>query len=315
MATFADAWNAVSLHASVPDPLLCRAWTQWAYNRFCDRRGWSHLKVPTIVSVLDQKSGTATVTRGSATVAGGTLTFAASDVGRQFRLGTIPIYTIIAVDTSGGTSCTLDQAYAEVGGTVTAQILDAYITVPEDFHRFIAFIDPVNRWQLRWWIDSSYLNLWDPARQSTGNPRLLANASYSPVPGMTGRPRFELFPYQTGARTFPAFYYRKPENLLDDQELIGPLARRGVELLTQGALARAARWPGTATQKNPYFSLSLASELERDFEQALTEIDVVDSEMYWEGMPLVQFGYADFPWDASWLQSHEPYTIGGGYGY
>jgi len=311
MSTFRDAWNTVSLHAGTPDPLLCRVWTQWAYNQFCDRRGWSHLKANTSITVNNQKTGVCGVVQNSATVAGGTLTFAATDVGRQFRLGTIPIYTIIAVDVSGGTSATLNRVYSEAtNAAVTAYILDAYVTMPEDFHRFISIVDPVNRWRLRWWIDSSYLDTWDPARQSTGNPRLLANMSYSPVVSLAGRPRYEMYPYQTGFRTFPVWYYRKGENLLDGQELIGPLARRGVELLTEGALSRCALWPGTQTQKNPYFSLSLAETHRKAFEQALSEIDVVDEELYFEGLPMTQFGYADFPWDASWLQSHEPYSIG-----
>lgn len=310
MSVFRDAWNSVSLHASVPDPLLCRAWCQWAYNQFCDRRGWSHLKVRTILAVQDQKTGTCTVTRGSVTVTGGTLTFAATDVGRQFRLGTVPIYTIIAVSTVGATSATLDGAYAEATQTTTAYILDCYVTLPEDFHRFISVVDPTNRWRLRWWIDSSYLDTWDPARQSTGNPSLLANASLSPVVADLGKARFELYPYQTSARTFPVWYYRKSEDLTDDQQIIGPLSRRGVELLTAGALHRCALWPGTQTQKNPYFSGALAKTHRDEFEEILSEIDVVDEELYFEGLPLTQFGFADFPWNASWLQDHEPYTIG-----
>lgn len=310
MATFRDAWNAVSLHASVPDPLLARMWCQWAYNQFCDRRGWSHLKARTIVTVNDQRTGDCTVSLGSPVVTGGTLVFATTDIGRQFRLGSVPIYTIIAVDTAGATTATLDQPYADVSGLVTAYILDAYVTMPENFHRFISVVDPVNRWRLRWWIDSSYLDTWDPARTSSGNPRLLANMSYSPVVALAGRARYELYPYQTGFRTFPVWYYRKGEHLIDDQELLGPLARRGTELLTAGALSRCALWPGTQVTKNPYFSLSLAETHRKEFETVLSEIDVIDEELYFEGLPLTQFGYADFPWDASWLQSHEPYSIG-----
>lgn len=310
MATFRDAWMTVSAHASVPNPLLLRTWCQWAYNQFCDRRGWSHLKANTAITTNNQKTGTVTVTTGSATVTGGTLTFATTDVGRQFRLGSVPIYTIIAVDTSGGTSATLNRVYAEVGGAVTAYVLDAYVTMPEDFHRFISVVDPVNKWRLRWWVDSSYLDSWDPGRMSTGNPRLLANMSYSPVVALAGRARYEMYPYQTAFRTFPVWYYRKPENLLDTQELLGPLARRGVEILSEGALSRAALWPGTDTQKNPYFSLTLAETHRRRFEEVLSEIDVVDEELYFEGLPMTQFGFADFPWDAAWLQSHEPSIIG-----
>lgn len=301
----------VSLHAGSPDPLLCRAWTQWAYNQFCDRRGWSHLRAQTNITANNQKTGVCGVTINSAAVAGGTLTFAATDVGRQFRLSSVPIYTIIAVSLAGGTSATLDRVYAEAtDAAASATILDAYWTAPENFHRFIAVIDPQNKWKLRFWVTQDQLNSWDPGRMSTGNPYLLASQEYSPVPGFTGQARFELFPYQTAFRTYPVLYYRKPENMVDTQEIIGPLARRATEVLLDGALSRAAMWPGNNGAKNPYFNLQLAEAHRALFEEKITEITVVDDELYFESMPLTEFSYADFPWTASWLQSHEPYSIG-----
>lgn len=309
--TFKDVWNMVSLHAGSPDVLLCRAWTQWAYNEFCERRAWSHLRAETVITTNVQKTGTCIVTKGSATVTGGTLTFAATDIGRQFRVSSIPIYTIIAVDPAGATTATLERVYSEATtvGSTTAYILDAYVTMPEDFHRFISVLDPANQWRLRFWISQDLLNMWDPGRQSSSNPCLLASQAYSPVPGMTGQPRYELYPYQTGFATYPVWYYRKPENMLDSQEIIGPLARRAMEILLDGALSRCAMWPGTTTGKNPYFSLSLAERHEQLFEKKIQEVTVVDEELYYEAQPLSDFLYADFPWSASWLQSHEPYLI------
>lgn len=307
---FQDCWQAVAMQAGVPDPMLCRLWTQWAYNQFCDRRKWSNLRAEMAIVCNDQKTGNCTVTKGSTTVAGGTLTFAATDVGRQFRLGSIPIYTIVAVDVAGGTTATLERTYTEASGLTVAYILDAYVTMPEDFHTFYSVLDPANRWRLRWWVNSETLDRWDPGRTSPGNARLLANHSYSPVAGMAGRARYELYPYQTSAKAYPVWYYRKPENLLDAQEIVGPLARRASEILSLGALSSCALWPGTATIKNPYFSPSLSRELRDQFEVRLTEIVVVDDELFFEGIQLTQFGWADFPWDAAWLQSHEPYTIG-----
>jgi hypothetical protein len=314
MATFRDCWNLVSLHADTPDPLMCRAWTQWAYNRFCDRRGWSHLRAETAISVGDQKIGICTVVQGSATVTGSIavdgMQFAATDVGRQFRLGTIPIYTIIAVSTTPPTSATLERSYSEPSGSPTAYILDAYVTLPLNFHRFLSVLDPLNRWRLRWAISSQTVDRWDPARQSTGSPRLLANQALSPVVADLGKPRFELYPYQTSARVFPVWYYRKPESLADDDSIVGPLAQNAPEVLLDGALSRCALWPGTGVKKNPYFSPSLAQTHRGLFEDRLIEIAVTDENMYFEELPLTEFGWADFPWDASWLQSHEPYVIG-----
>lgn len=291
--------------------MLCRAWTQWAYNQFCDRRKWSNLRAQTTLVTNVQKSGVCAVVQGSSTVTGGTLTFAATDVGRQFRLSTIPIYTIIAVDVAGGTSATLQANYTEVtNAAAAANVLDAYVTLPEDFHSFLSVLDPANQWKLRWWISSDLLDLWDPARQSVSNPVLLANQAFSPVPGMTGRPRFELYPYGIGFRTYPSWYFRKPQNLDDNETIVGPLARRATEILLDGALSRCALWPGTEGRKNPYFSMALAEVHRGLFEEKIVELTVTDEELYFEGLPLTNFGYADFPWTASWLQSHEPGIIG-----
>lgn len=308
--TFGDCWRLVQLHADVPDAMLCRQWTQFAYNRFCERRGWSHLRAETNITVNDQKTGTATVVKGSTTVTGGTLTFAATDVGRQFRISSIPIYTIVAVDTSGATSATLERVYSEASETTTFTILDAYTTMPADFHRFISILDPSNKWRLRFWVSQDLLNAWDPGRQSTSNPVLVASNAYSPVSGFENCPRYELYPYQTAFRTYPVWYYRKPENLTDTQSIIGPLSQSGPEVLLTGALYWCSMWPGTAAKKNPYFGLANAKMYLDMFEDQIGRLTVQDEELYFEAMPLTQFNYADFPWTASWLQSHEPYIIG-----
>lgn len=306
--TFEQCWRKVLLHAPMAGAGLARDWTQWAYNQFCDRRGWSHLRAITTISVTAQKSGTATVATGSATVTAGTLTFLSTDVGRQFRISTVPIYTIIAV--SGG-NATLDRAYTESSGTFTFQVLDAYVTMPADFQQFIAVIDPQNRWRLKFWISQDRLNTWDPVRQNTGNAYWLANQAYSPVPGFEACPRYELYPYQTGDRTYPVFYYRKPETLADDTQIIGPLSQRASEILLHGALHQCSMWPGPEGKKNPYFDLRLAQMHGDLFEQKLIEVAVKDEDLYFEAMPLSEYPFApEFPFDSAWLQSHEPYTIG-----
>lgn len=308
--TFGDCWRLSLLHAPTADPLLHRQWTQWAYNQFCDRRGWSHLRGETNISVTDQKSGTCGVTLGSPIVTPAVLTFAASDVGRAFRVNSIPVYTIIAYD--GGTGAiTLNRNYSEASGAAAGgAVLDAYVTMPEDFHRFISVLDPINRWRLRFWVSQDMVNRWDPSRQSSGNARLLADLDYSPVPALAGQPRYELYPYQTTGRTYPVTYFVKPQIMGDDTVIIGPLSRRAPEILLNGALSRCARWPGTESRKNPYFNLSLAEALGLEFEKALTEVTVTDQELYFDGLPMTDWQVAEFPWDSNWLQSHEPYVIG-----
>lgn len=307
--TFQDCWRFAALHVQVPDILLVRGWTQWAYDEFCNRRGWSHLRAETAMSVFDQKVGTATFAIGSPTVQGVGLVFAATDVGRAIRISSIPLYSILAVNV-GLNQATLSRNYTEASGTSTATVLDAYVTLPEDLHRFIAILDPQNKWRLRYNITVDQLNRWDPGRTSTGNARLLVNNMYSPVAANKGQPRYELYPYQTSARSYPVFYYRKGEVLADTDTIIGPLARVAQSLLLEGVLSRAALWPGTVGQKNPYFSLQLAKAHTDLFEKKIDQVYVTDEELYFEGLPLAEFQEADYPWNAAWLQANEPYLIG-----
>lgn len=308
--TFADCWRLSVLHAPTADALLHRQWVQWAYNQFCDRRGWSNLRAETNISIADQKSVVCGVTQGSVSVTAAAAVFASTDIGRAFRVGSIPIYTIIAYNAGTG-AVTLNRAYSEAtNATTAATVLDAFVTMPENFHRFISVLDPINQWRLRFWVSQDQLNQWDPARQSTGTARLIASNGYSPVVVDLGKPRYELYPYQITSKTYPVWYYTKPQILADTDVIIGPLSRRAPEILLNGALSRCARWPGSSTLKNPYFNLALAADLDMQFEKALTEVNVIDEELYFEGLPMASFQWADFPWDASWMQSHEPYVIG-----
>lgn len=308
--TFEQVWHAVLAHVPSAGPLLCREWVQWAYNEYGTAWAWGDLRVESRITVNNQKTGTCTVTQGNATVAGGTLTFAATDVGRQFRLGSIPVYTIIAVNPAGGTTATLDQVYSEAGGVVTGYVLDAYVTLPIDFERFYAILDPNNKWRIRFWLSADLVNRLDPGRMSTSNACMVINQTYSPVPANLGQPRFELFPFQTAFRAYPMWYYKKPPILGDDDILIGQLGNRAKDILSEGALSRAALWPGTEGHKNPYFNLQLAAAHEAKFRQKIDQAEVKDDDLYFESCPIAEYPYAPFPWDAAYLQAHEPLVVG-----
>jgi hypothetical protein len=308
--TFEDVWRYVLGHCPLAGSLLAREWVQGAYNEFATARSWSDLRAESVITINDQKTGDCTVAKGSATVNGGTLTFAATDVGRQFRLGSIPLYTIIAVSVAGGTSCTLDRVYGEASGLVIGYILDAYITVPTDFNRFYAILDPSNKWRLRWWLSADILNRLDPGRMSTGNACMLFNQKYSPVAANAGQARFEFYPFQTSARSYPMWYMRKGAVLADDDVFIGQLANRAKDVLGEYALSRAAMWPGVEGKKNPYFNLSLAQAHEKEFERKISDLRSADDDLYFEDVSVAEYPYAPFPWDSAWLQNHEPYYIG-----
>ena len=309
MSTFADVYRRVLLRCPGADPLLVRDWVQEAYRVACDDKVWSHQRAETAIIVDDQRRGTADVEQGSPVVLGGTLIFANTDIGRQVRVSSIPLYTLIDVDTVLNTA-TLDRPYAEADDTVQLTILDAYWTAPEDFWRFLAVVDPTNKWRLRWWVTEDQLNAIDPGRMSTGSPWCVASQRYSPVEADAGRARYEVYPYVTSARSFAVLYYTKPATLVEDDVLIGPFARGGDDTLIEGALWQAALWPGTGDLKNPYFSLPLAEQLEARFRAKVQTLENKDEDLYPTFMPsAMYYPWAPYPLDSAWLQGHVPQTI------
>jgi hypothetical protein len=302
VATFEDVWRRVLLHVPSASPFLAQDWVQQAYSEFCTRRNWSHLRAETTLRTKVAKTGTCTVTQDSLTVAGGTLLFAASDVGRQFRLSaTIPIYTITAVSLAGGTSATLDRTYAGASAAATAGIiLDAYVTMPASFKE-VAIVTDVSRWWiLHLYVSELTLGRWDPLRSAGGPPRVLANLDFSPVTGVTDRVRYELWPYSLAEAYWPMRYFVMPAALTDTSPFVGAFAQR-TDVLVNAALAKCALWPGpSADRKNPYFNPALAQTLDAKVEAALNVMQVQDEDVFatW----LQPQGFQPAPLDAAWLQ-------------
>jgi NTE family protein len=73
------------------------------------------------------------------------------------------------------------------------------------------------------------------------------------------------------------------------------------QVLVDGALERAAKWPGTPDLKNPYFNLSLAAEHKKDFDLGVQRLALKDDNIYpddlamvhWEHWPLADLAYHD----------------------
>lgn len=307
--TFATVWRAVRLHCPLADPLLCQYWARTAYQKICDRKNWSFLRAESQFLINASKSGTCDVTRGSATVSGGTLAYAASDAGRQFRVGSGPLYTIIAAD---ATTYTLDRVYGGTTATATTGlVLDALLTVPADFRRFIAVIDPVNNWQLHLWVTEDELNTWDAARTSTGTPWAVVSRKYATAGPLEGRIQYELWPFATAQKNYPYFYQRGPEALQDDTVLLGPLSTAGSLLVTL-ALAEAAEWPGTEDRRNPYFNPALARMKRDQAESYVNRLEVMDEEIYMTWLETISriTSYSFAPVDSRFIQNHDVAYMG-----
>lgn len=299
MQTYAEVWRTVKLHASAAPTFLVRDWVNDAWKTLCRKRPTANfLRASSALTINAERAVTATVTLGSATVTSAGL-FLAADVGRQLRVSTFPSYTVIAQPDVN--TLTLDRPFGEATATGTVTIYDGLALLPTDFGQFDLIADPYNQRRLAFWITEDQLNILDPTRQSSDSgPRLLATASPSPVTATLGQVRYEYWPRPTSARSYPFLYFKNAQNLADSFAFSGAMSEAG-DVLKKGALAQAARWPGTSDKVNPYFNLQLAQMLDKEFDNGCQKVSLRDddqagsdlSRVHWERWPLADLAYND----------------------
>lgn len=276
--TFRDLWGIVALHVPLAPPTLVQHWVQTAYDELCGRRHWAFLRKEALLTTLAARSLTVTFTQGNTAItsAGG---FVSTDAGRQIRVGTnTPVYTIDTV--AGANNATLTSAYADTGGALTATIRDIYLPMPADFRSIHTVTDRTIQRPVAWWISKERLDLFDPGRIASDTRfRVLAAASLSTVTSLLGRVTYEAWPYPTAAGAYILSYFKRTDTLQDDDQFQGVIAT-WPDALMKAALSDAAMWPGTATQKNPYFNLALAKQLRADALETQKMLDVMDDDQY-----------------------------------
>lgn len=273
MPTYEDIWRDVLLQAPDVPMMTARKFVRDVYLQLSGRRGWDYLRQEGTLLTKASRSVVVDVVLGSAAVASAAL-FLAADVGRQFRIGSGETFTVLSFTSTS--AMTLDRPYSAVTAVgTTASILDAYVTVPADFARFDTILDLVQQRRLPWWTSQDELNGLDPMRLNSGAPRLLSAITPDPV---TLRPRYEWWPRPTVAAAYPMIYFRRPATPADTDLLRGVLAERP-DVLELGALARAAKYPGTADRPNAYFNLPLARELQAEFEAVALQVDLRDDDV------------------------------------
>lgn len=306
--TFLETTRSLRLYVPQLPITLAEQFIRDRYRRILGRRDWSAMRREAEFQLNDQKSdGTVSFTRSTATVTGTGTSFAATDVGRQFKVGTgSPIYTVIDVDVTGQI-LTLDRPIGVATSTgVGYRLIDAYVTPPADFLKFIVVTDPLQGWRLRHWITAPELQTMDPQRNFFGQPYVLADRMFNVATAGTSdpRPQYEAWPYTTSARTLYYVYQIRVADLVNPGDL--PIWPVRSDAIVAGALADVARWPGTATSPNPYFARPeywRAYELE--FEDKMGEIERVDEDIYITMME--QYPYSNYrlaPMSASFIQSH-----------
>lgn len=311
--TFEDVWREVRLSVPQAPVMLVRSWVQRAYKRLSDRRQWGWRIQEGQLTWADARNNLlCTVTVGSSTVTSAAL-FTSSDVGRQFRVGTYPIYTIIAL--LDASTILLDRAYAAGSptGAQAAQILDAYATLPRGFSNFEMLLSVTWQRLVPWWASAEELSLLDPIRMNSGpSPWLLGARCFSPCPLTLGQVQYEYWPKPIQAGNLQYYTVSRPLTLSDTSVFTGVLADR-TDILVTGALSQAARWPGPSkTQPNPYFNLGLSAQLETQFLADCNQLDLRDDDEYPQSFDTLQWQkYRAWAWayDTRLLQATDA-TLG-----
>lgn len=284
-----------------------QTWTQQAYEELAGKRHWAWLRREFLLTTLVSRDLDVTFTNASTAITSAAL-FLASDAGRQIRVGLTgtPTYTIDTV--TNASAAVLTAAYQGSNGLATAKISDIYLVMPADFRSFETVTDPSIQRPIAWWIARDRLDLFDPGRVAYDSRlRVLASAELSSATATLGRLTYEAWPHPTTSSTYIVKYFARTDSLADDDPFKGVLATKA-EALQWGALARAARWPGTVTQKNPYFNLPLALQLEGKFREECKTLDVMDDDQYLmdlQQVDLSKFGLAALSADTTLMRQSD----------
>lgn len=299
--TFGDAWRRVKLYVPAAPTFLAREWVNVAYQFLANSRQWGFLRGETRLTVNAARAiGSCVVTRNSATVTSAGL-FTAADAGRQFRVSSLPIYTVQTF--TDVNTIVLDIPYGETSSpAAAATIFDGYATMPADFESFRLVADPYNQRRLAWWIQEDEINLMDPtwSVSDTGPRALIARGGGSTYTPTLGAIQYQYWPRPTADRSYPVLY-NKLASFLDDTTPLHGVLSQNVQVLIDGALAEAALWPGTQDQPNRYFNPAVAEVKKRAFQQGVQRLNLRDDDqtpddlatVHWEHWPLADLAFND----------------------
>ena len=295
--SFDSIWREVRLYCpSVPSE-LCKHWVRDRFRHIMEWKQWSWAMAEAQFNLPSSyNTGTVTLTLNSSTVTGAGTAWTADMVNRQFKCRNY-MWTILTVDVALQT-LTLDRTWPSATESGTPYIiLQAYVTVPSDFHAFHTVKDPANNWRIWTNFSSREIDAVDPARTSTGNPSVLANHTIDPV---TLMPRYELWPHVTTAKGFVYIYWT---HHADFDSSVQWLHFTG-EILKFGALADLCCWPGTPEAPNPMFNLNMNKKFEADFMDHLLREERNDEEIYLTKLWYETAALPYAPLDGRFYQTH-----------
>ena len=225
-------------------------YVQRAWKEIQDRYPWSwligHVDVlsPALVT-----TGTVSVTQGDTSVTFDADAQAVLDVlglnpplageigtGRQIRVGSGPVYTILTYDAGAGV---LDRAYAEsTNATATYQIFKCIYSLPSDGSRYTVIVNTTTGYAIygdRLNLDRRRLDARDPDRGSSGDAYWLSPHSSD----SNGRTAHEWWPHPTNAAVYHCVYRKRYLELSDTVDIPATVDDA---LLMSSAKMHAARW-------------------------------------------------------------------------
>jgi len=245
--SFKRYYNRLMGDVSGLDYLKAKDCINYAWRDIREARRWSFLSTEASIDIPDQvTTGTAAVTQFSDLVVPDAAAKAVWDVlgmnipltSRQFRVGSGPLYQIIAYDDSGAGSMQLERSYKETtDADTTYSIYRAYFTMPADFLMFTDVKDIQNGRSLNSDLSRQDLDDWkDPQRQSYGDPYYIAARGAD----SSGEPVFELWPHLLTAKSLVVRYERAGTDFASDTEALPVIIPES--LLMEKALVYACQW-------------------------------------------------------------------------
>lgn len=248
---------------------------------------------------------------------------------RQFRVGSGPIYNLVAYDDTTGIG-TLDRIYMEATATGQLyQIYRCYYSAPSndgttpvyDFLRYLSILDPINGYTIagnRLTMTREKLNRRDPMRGAQGQPYYVA--TYRPTPNLqtTGEPdrsspllqgmmQYEWWPHPVYGQEYLVQYERQNLQLQPNEYLPNQMPPN---LVRYKAWEFGYRWAQTNMSRVPELKgvnwPLLLNEVQKKYSVELVGAKRNDQEIQTTIIRPGTAGIMDFfgPIDSNWAQSH-----------
>ncbi len=233
---------------------------------------------------------------------------ASSFCGRQLRLGnTFPVFTIEAVvsETELITDLTWEATSSYGNGYVIAKM---YYTLATDIKSLLCVLDQAQGVPpLRIDVPILELNRIDPQRSATGYPRIIANRGTN----ANNNIQWELWPRSEGQRQLRVIYFKQPQKLVSEGDMIPAFMNPTV--LYYGMMAEAYRTKiGDDDQQ---YNQNLGMDYERRFVEGVYTMMQLDDEYLQQRYSNLgnYWGYGG----ANFAQNHDfsQFSGWGGWGY